>query len=110
MLSWSKSRYSQQIYLMLASWRNEGEHRIPLKELESQLNQEGNSLELSRTSTKKVQPAPTIQGILNDVKSELDALKADIKVTFPSPMKRVGERSPSRYWFEALLPNCVGAS
>ena len=69
-----KSRYSQQIYLMLASWRNEGEHRIPLKELEAQMNQDSNSLELSRTSTKKAQPAPTIQNILNDVKSELDAL------------------------------------
>ena len=56
-----KSRYSQQIYLMLASWRNEGEHRIPLKELEAQMNQDSNSLELSRTSTKKAQPAPTIQ-------------------------------------------------
>ena len=74
-----KSRYSQQIYLMLASWRNEGEHRIPLKELEAQMNQDSNSLELSRTSTKKAQPAPTIQNILNDVKSELDALKAENK-------------------------------
>ena len=74
-----KSRYSQQIYLMLASWRNEVEHRIPLKELEAQMNQDGNSLELSRTSSKKAQPAPTIQNILNDVKSELDALKAENK-------------------------------
>ena len=62
-----KSRYSQQIYLMLASWRNEGEHRIPLKELEAQMNQDSNSLELSRTSTKKSQPAPTIQNILNEI-------------------------------------------
>ena len=36
-------------------------------------------MQVTPTSTKKVQPAPTIQGILNDVKSELDALKADNK-------------------------------
>ena len=77
-----ESRYSQQIYLMLASWRNEGEHRIPLKELEAQMNQDSNSLELSRTSTKKAQPAPTIQNILNDVKSELDAHKSDLSFTY----------------------------
>ena len=74
-----KTRYSQQIYLMLASWRNESEHIVAMKDLEAQMNQDSNSMDLSRTSTKKAQPAPTIQSILNDAKSELDELKAENK-------------------------------
>lgn len=63
-----RDRYSQQIYLMLASWRKEGQHMMNNKDLEAllALNQG------SKNNNKK----KDLFTILNDVKKELDDMLA----------------------------------
>ena len=71
-----KTRYSQQIYLMLASWRNENQHTIPMAELERQLTAAQTQKLLCTSPAQKTKVPLDIDTILTATKKELDDLLA----------------------------------
>ena len=71
-----KTRYSQQIYLMLASWREEGQHTIAITELEKQLSAAQNQRQLCIPQREKDVELKDIPTVLTATKKELDDLFA----------------------------------
>lgn len=84
-----KNRYSQQIYLMLASWREEGHHTANVKYLENQL-----ALDQKPKDGEKREDLFTI---LENTKKELDDLLASGCGDLSFDYEKEGEQGESLY-------------
>jgi len=91
-----KTRYSQQIYLMLAGLREEGKHSFSLTDLQKQLSLAQSQRQLCFTQKEKVLELKDIPSILSDTKKELDELLAsgsgDLSFNYTIDENGVGER------------------
>ena len=91
-----KTRYSQQIYLMLASWRNENQYTIPMAELERQLTAAQTQKLLCTSPDQKSKEPKDIITILTATKKELDELLAsgssDLSFNYSIDDDGVGEK------------------
>ena len=90
-----KTRYSQQIYLMLASYRESGNHTIRISELERQLTAAQNQKLLCISPDQKNKEPKDIPSILTATKKELDELLAsgssDLSFNYTIDEDGVGE-------------------